>query len=123
MNQEDPKSCKTLNSLFREEGVNMRPEHFTNPPAPGEKKGDIGVEAGIMHIHERMQTGTFKVFDHLDIWFNEFRSYHRDTNGKIVKLRDDLMAATRYATMSARFAYTEPVAKKPQMRVVGASNW
>jgi len=123
MNQEEPKSCKTLSQLFREEGVNMRPEHFTNPPAPGEKKGDIGVEVGIQSIMDRMQTGTFKVFSHLDLWFNEFRSYHRDTNGKIVKLRDDLMAATRYGAMSTRFAYTEPVAKKPQLRVVGSSNW
>ena len=45
-----------------------------------------------------MQTGRFKVFAHLDDWFEEFRLYHRK-DGKVVKLRDDLMSATRYALM------------------------
>jgi len=119
----EPRSCKTLHKLFSDEGVNMRKEKFTNPAAPGEKEGDIGVEAGIQHIGDRFSQGTFKVFDHLEEWFVEFRSYHRGTDGKIVKLRDDLMAATRYAVMSTRFAYTEPTTQKPTLRVVGASNW
>ena len=101
----------------------MRPEHFTNPPLPGQERGDIGVEAGIQAIHDRMKMGTFKVFDHLDLWFNEFRSYHRGTDGKIVKLRDDLMAATRYNVMSLRFAYTEPVKQRQRSHVIGATNW
>jgi hypothetical protein len=52
---------------------------------------------------ERMQTGRLKVFAHLADWFEEFRLYHRD-DGKVVKLRDDLMSATRYALMCLRFA-------------------
>jgi len=123
MNQEDPKSCKALHKLFVEEGVNMHREHFTNPPEPGQAKGDIGVEVGIQHIMDRFQLGTFKVFSNLDLWFGEFRGYHRDTKGKIVKVRDDLMAATRYAVMSVRLAYTEPVMKKKHLRIVGARNW
>ena len=123
MNQEDPRSSKTYAKLFQEEGCNMRPDHFTNPPLPGQTKGDIGVEAGIQAIYDRMKMGTFKVFDHLDLWFNEFRSYHRGTDGKIVKLRDDLMAATRYNAMSIRYAYTEPVQQKRRSHVVGATNW
>ena len=52
---------------------------------------------------ERMQTGRLKVFRHLTDWFEEFRLYHRDA-GKVVKLRDDLISATRYALMCLRFA-------------------
>jgi hypothetical protein len=56
---------------------------------------------------ERMQTGRFKVFDHLSDWLEEFRLYHRK-NGRIVDERDDLMAATRYAHMMLRLARTKP---------------
>lgn len=65
--------------------------------------GGNGVEAGIMDILTRMQTGRFKVFSHLNEWWAEFRLYHRK-DGKIVKERDDLMDATRYAVMMLRFA-------------------
>lgn len=69
--------------------------------------GSVGVEAGIVEMFERMETGRFKVFRHLDEWFEEFRLYHRK-DGMIVKERDDLMSATRYAVMMKRFAKTPP---------------
>ena len=72
--------------------------------------GTNGVEAGLMDMLERMQTGRFKVFSHLSLWFDEFRLYHRK-DGKVVKLRDDLMAATRYALMMLRKAKTRPLPK------------
>ncbi len=34
-------------------------------------------------------------------WFEEFRLYHRK-DGKVVKLNDDLLSATRYAVMMLR---------------------
>lgn len=71
--------------------------------------GSNGVEAGLMEMLERMQTGRFKVFSHLTLWFEEFRLYHRK-DGKVVKLRDDLMSASRYALMMKRKARTRPVA-------------
>jgi len=52
-----------------------------------------------------MQTGRFKVFQHLHDWWEEFRLYHRK-DGKVVKEGDDLMCATRYALMMFRFAQT-----------------
>jgi len=52
---------------------------------------------------QRMENDQFKVFSTLGDWWEEFRMYHRK-EGKIVPLRDDLMSATRYATMSLRFA-------------------
>ena len=59
-----------------------------------------------MDMLDRMHTGRFKVFGHLLDWFEEFRLYHRK-DGKVVKEGDDLLAATRYAVMSLRFARTE----------------
>jgi len=104
-NQEDPKSARSLADLYRMEGVNMWYESFTNPPEPGAKKGDIGVEAGLAHIWERMKTGRFKVFSSCKDWFEEFRMYHRK-DGKVVPLKDDVMSATRYACQSLRNART-----------------
>jgi hypothetical protein len=51
----------------------------------------------------RMETNRFKVFRHLNEWFEEKRMYHR-RDGKIWKEFDDLMSATRYAVMCLRFA-------------------
>ena len=53
-----------------------------------------------------MQSGQFKVFDHLNDWWEEFRLYHRK-DGKVVKEDDDLMSATRYAMMMLRDASTK----------------
>ena len=70
--------------------------------------GTNGVEAGLMDMLERMQTGRFKVFSNMDDWFQEFRMYHRK-DGKVVKKVDDLMSATRYALMMKRKAKVRPV--------------
>jgi hypothetical protein len=67
--------------------------------------GSVSVEAGLMDMLSRMQSGRFKVFGHLNDWWDEFRLYHRK-DGKVVKEGDDLMAATRYAVMMLRYART-----------------
>jgi len=92
-----------LADQYRDLGVNMMPFHFENPPAIGERRGNNSVETGIMDLLQRMEDGKFKVFATLGDWLEEFRMYHRK-EGKIVPIRDDLMAATRYAIMSVRFA-------------------
>ena len=66
--------------------------------------GGIGVEAGLVEMYRLMEIGKFKVFKHLIPWFDEKMSYHRDENGKIVKINDDLLSATRYAYMMRRYA-------------------
>jgi hypothetical protein len=65
--------------------------------------GTNGLEAGVAEMLDRMQTGRLKVFSTLSDWWEEFRMYHRK-DGLIVKMRDDLMSATRYAMMMRRFA-------------------
>jgi phage terminase large subunit-like protein len=89
-----------LASQFRAQGLDMLHEHAQF------EDGSVSVEAGLMDMLDRMQTGRFKVFKHLLDWFEEFRLYHRK-DGRVVKEGDDLMAATRYACMSLRHARTE----------------
>jgi hypothetical protein len=93
---------------YRAQGLRMLPEHAKY------EDGSSGVEAGIMDLLERMQTGRFKVFGHLADWFEEFRMYHRK-DGKVIKEIDDLMAATRYGAMSLRFAQLDNI--QQQIRV------
>lgn len=99
---------------FRNMGANMRPEHAAFPESQmvGEtKQSRISTEAGIQDMLTRMTSGRFKVFGHLNEWFEEFRTYHRE-KGLIVKLRDDLLSATRIGIMDLRFAITEPLPNK-----------
>ena len=95
-----------LSDIYRNHGLNMLLEHFTNPIPLGEKKGGNSIEVGIMQMLTMMEQGRFKVFSTLNDWWEEFRMYHRKDN-KIIALHDDLMASTRYSVMSTRFAVAE----------------
>lgn len=101
--QHDKGSGDQLKEQYASHGLNMLAQQASH------EKGGNGVEAGLFEMLERMLTGRFKVFSNLNEWFEEFKIYHRK-DGKIVKLRDDLMSATRYAVMMRRYAITEPVA-------------
>lgn len=98
---------------YRAEELNMLDKPATHPPEDGKDEGTGGnsVDAGVLEILDRMQTGRFKVFEGLEDWFEEFRMYHRE-DGKIVKIDDDLMDATRYAVMMKRHATTRPAPAK-----------
>lgn len=95
--QHDKGSGETLADQYRRNGVNMLKERATF------EDGGNGVEAGVMEMYDLMITGRFKVARHLHDWFDEFRLYHRK-DGKIVKMNDDLLSATRYALMMKRRA-------------------
>jgi phage terminase large subunit-like protein len=98
--QSDKGSGISLAQQYRDQGVNMLHNFFTNPMAPGDTgKGNQNIEPGIMEMLHRMETGRLKVFPHLQEWWKEFRSYHRK-DGKIYPMNDDLMSATRYGVMS-----------------------
>lgn len=92
--------------LYKEAGLNMLWTHATF------EDGSNNVEPGILEILMRMKDGRFKVGRDLAQWWEEFRMYHRK-NGKIVKKRDDIMAATRYAVMMLREARNEHDVYKP----------
>jgi hypothetical protein len=61
---------------------------------------DNSVEAGIYAVWDRLSTGRLKVFSTCVNWLTEYREYHRDDNGKVVKELDHLMDGTRYAIMT-----------------------
>lgn len=95
--QHDKGSGQKLKDLYASEGLDLLTEKATF------EDGSNGVEAGVMDMLQRMQTGRLKVASHLQDWFEEFRLYHRK-DGIIVKLNDDLLSATRYALMMIRYA-------------------
>lgn len=97
--QHDKGSGEQIAEQYRKQGVEMLPERATF------EDGTNGVEAGVMGMLERMQTGRLKVASHLGQWFDEFTGYHRD-KGRIVKERDDILSATRYGIMMLRSAKT-----------------
>jgi phage terminase large subunit-like protein len=105
--QHDKGSGEELAKQYAKYGVNMLKDKSTHAPdkAKGQKEGEggYGTEAGIMALLDRMQTGRFKVAKHLADWWEEFRLYHRE-DGKIVKVGDDLMSATRTGVMMLRHA-------------------
>jgi len=59
------------------------------------------------------------VFASLGEWFEEFRLYHRK-DGLIVKLRDDLMSATRIGVMMLRIARKPPTEPRGPMMAMGS---
>lgn len=99
--QHDKGSGEPLKEQYAAQGLRMLHEKATFPD------GSNGVEAGVMEMLDRMQTGRWKVFSTCGGWLQEFRLYHR-VDGLIVKERDDRISASRYALMMRRFAITEP---------------
>jgi len=108
--QHDKGSGQELRLQYQRLGLKMLPDHATF------EDGGFGVEAGLMAMLDRMQTGRLKVFKHLLDWFSEFLLYHRK-DGKVVKEFDDIMSATRIALMMIRFAKSltvqKPVGSRP----------
>jgi len=66
--------------------------------------GGNSVGNGLYEILDRQRKGKFKVFRGQMDYMDEHRQYHRDEKGKIVKVRDDLLDAVRYAYMMLRCA-------------------
>lgn len=93
-------------ALYQAEGFNMLPTHATW------EDGGNGVWVGIGEFNNLMKTGRFKVVSSLFEVFEEIRQYHTKTitrgeetgTAKIVKVKDDLLDAIRYAYMMRRYA-------------------
>jgi phage terminase large subunit-like protein len=95
--QHDKGSGEQLAYQYRKLGLKTLPERATFAD------GSNGVEAGLADMLGRMETGRWKVFASCTDWLDERRLYHRK-DGKIVKLADDLLSASRYALMMLRHA-------------------
>lgn len=94
-----------LAKIYKHHGLHMLGHHATF------EDGSNSTEIGILQMDERFKTNRLKVFGNLTEWFDEYRNYHRK-DGEIVKVKDDIMSATRVGIMAKRFA--KPVFWKPQ---------
>jgi Terminase RNaseH-like domain len=95
--QHEKGSGEALAAQDRMQSLNMLADRATF------EEGGSGVEAGVIGMLDRMQTGRLKVFSNLSDWFAEKRHFHRK-DGKIVRERDDLLSAIRDAVMMLRYA-------------------
>ncbi|WP_051050888.1 terminase large subunit domain-containing protein [Candidatus Liberibacter americanus] len=95
--QHDKGSGEQLASQYRKQGLKILGERATFDD------GSSGVEAGLSDMLDRMRSGRWKVFSECQDWLEEFRQYHR-CGGRIIKEKDDLICASRYALMMKRFA-------------------
>ena len=102
-------SGQSLASLYKAHGAAMLPDAASWPD------GGHSTEAGIREMDERMRSGGLKVAASMSDWFEEYRMYHRK-DGMIVKVRDDLMSATRIAVMAKRFARAVPLGPEKAKR-------
>lgn len=89
----------TIAAIYKKLGLAMRPTHATFPD------GGYNFEAGIQVMEERLAAKKLRVAAHLFDWFDEYQGYHR-VNGKVHKVDDDLMSATRVLCMDLRYAKT-----------------
>jgi hypothetical protein len=111
--QHDKGSGEALKEQYKAQGLNMLSDKATF------EDGGNGVEAGIMEMLDRMQTGRWKVFSTCGGWFGEFRLYHR-IEGLIEKIKDDRISASRYAYMMRRLAVAKPKVDKIAIPTFGA---
>ncbi|MCK6840513.1 terminase large subunit domain-containing protein [Enterobacter roggenkampii] len=108
-------------SYYEEAGFLMLPEHAQW------EDGSRAVEPGLFEIYDLMRRGKFRVFSGLRDFFEEYNFYHRDEKGKIVKVRDDILDAVRYAYMMRRYAIRFADIKNPPVEedvyVPSSSGW
>jgi phage terminase large subunit-like protein len=120
--ERDKGSGVALKDLYRRQGLRMLKEHAHYPDERGNH-----TEPGLIEMLEWMRTGRFKVVRTLNDWYEEKRLYHRK-DGKVVKQKDDIMAATRYAFIMRRSAVLKPgdaqIGRRAPMRpIVGRARW
>lgn len=123
--QHDKGSGIQLAEQYRQHGVNMLHE-MAQFPETGDENGykvsRTSVEAGLMEMLNRMQTGRWKVFSNQKDWLQERQLYHRK-DGKIVKERDDSISASRYAMMMIRYASVPPDPQRMALDQRRAYDW
>lgn len=99
-------SGKQLKDIYRDKyGVKLLAlsSRYNN-----DKGGAQPAEPIIMEINERCRTGGFRVFSTCTGFFDEYRNYHRK-EGKLTKVRDDILKSVFYAVMMRRFSTTQKI--------------
>jgi hypothetical protein len=111
----DRSSGEAIIKSYKHFGLRTMAEHATHANTKG---GATSLEAGIHEINTREQHGRFKVSRSCVFYLEERRVYHRK-DGEPVPLKDDALAAGRYALMMKRYF-------KPLDQCAGAAgytNW
>lgn len=73
---------------------------------PAEKSASAGIQA----TWDRLATGRLRVFESCKNWQAEYRIYHRNKEGLVVKANDHLLDATRFLVISGlQIATVEPI--------------
>jgi hypothetical protein len=93
----DKGSGLSLASQYKTFGANMMPKHALNHGTT-----NYSVEPGLQEIRDMMYDGRLTIAPHNYELIDELRNYHRDEDFRIVKQRDDLVSALRYAVMMRR---------------------
>jgi phage terminase large subunit-like protein len=104
---------RRLMQMYVELGLDLAPAENT-------------VEAGITEVWQALVGGRIKVQRHIANFLREFRKYHRDEKGHIVKADDHLMDCLRYLWMSGRQRLDiklQPRPYKPPTDTGGAMGW
>jgi phage terminase large subunit-like protein len=94
--QHEKGSGIALADVYRRLGAPMMGTHAQN------HGGGNHIEPAIEEMCGYMKRGTFTIASHMSEMAEEVLNYHRDEDYKVVKLRDDLISATRYAFMMRR---------------------
>lgn len=82
-----PHDGKNLLELYEDLGLNIVPANNAR-------------EAGLLQVSHLLASGRLKIFNTLQYFWKEYRGYHRDENGKLVKKNDHLMDCMRYLVMT-----------------------
>lgn len=98
-----------LIDLYRGQGLDLLP-------------ADNAVEAGLLHVWERLSTGKLKIFSTCQNTLVELRLYRRDEKGKVIKQNDHAMDAGRYRSMTRHIARA-PKPPKPKPDPLSAPSW
>ena len=95
--QHDKGSGLSLKLQYANLGANMMAKHALNHGTT-----NYSVEPALSEIRDMFYAGNLTIAPHNYELIDELRNYHRDDGLKIVKQRDDLIAAMRYAIMMRR---------------------
>ena len=82
-------------------GANMMSRHAFNHGTQ-----QFNIEPALEEMREMMFAGKLTIAGHNSELLEELRTYHRDEDFRIVKQRDDLVSALRYAIMMRRSGRT-----------------
>lgn len=96
--QTDKGSGLQIANIYREQNLNMLTDWAQFPDDRG-----VGVEAGLLEMQQRFDTGRLKIDRNLRDWIDEYQMYHR-VDGKVVPINEDLLCSTRYGLMMLRYA-------------------